>query len=292
MSEPKHAKKTQTKSASAFQLTLNEPQCFDEVRVYLMSLKTFRYGIACREEAPSTGHKHVHIYAQFSRSIRLSLKELCGAHVEKCMGSPQQNIAYIKKDGDIIWETGEVQLKGGKTIEQIKKMSKEERDTLPAIYYNIVQKINTIENNDLNIDEIYKEKLEVIYIYGDSGIGKSKKAIELCKEKGYQKINMVKFINGFWVGIGESEACIYDDFRDSDLKASEFINFIDYNKHQLNTKGGYILNNYKFIIITSVQNPEEIYKNLQGEPRKQWIRRLKIIHLLGEMGSLNKIIYA
>ena len=224
MSKPKSVRNTLTKSSTAFQLTLNQPECFDAVRVYLMSLKAFRYGIACREEAPSTGHKHVHIYVQFARSVRMCIKELLGAHIEKCRGSPQQNVAYIKKDGDIIWETGELVLKGGKTIDQIKKMSKDERDQLPAIYYNIVQKINTIENNDINIDEIFKDKMEVIYIYGDSGIGKSKKAIEICREKGYQKINMVKFINNFWNGVGESEACIYDDFRDSDLKASEFIN--------------------------------------------------------------------
>lgn len=75
------------------------------------------------------------------------------------------------------------------------------------------------------------------------------------------------------------------------MKPSEFINFIDYNKHQLNVKGSYKLNNYEFIIITSVQSPEEIYKNIEGEPRTQWLRRMKRIHIMGNMGELNKIIY-
>lgn len=61
---------------------------------------------------------------------------------------------------------------------------------------------------------------------------------------------------------------------------SEFINFIDYNKHILNTKGAHVRNNYSLIIITSVQSPMEIYKNsLSYESREQWLRRIKIIDL-------------
>ena len=69
------------------------------------------------------------------------------------------------------------------------------------------------------------------------------------------------------------------DFRDSDMKASEFINFIDYNVHNLNYKQGSAKNKYHLIIITSVQDPKKIYKNIKGEPRKQWLRRMKTINL-------------
>lgn len=268
-----------TKCSCAFQLTLNQIDKFEEVKSYVKSLKSFQYGIACKEIAPTTLKEHIHIYIQFSRSVRLSLSGICHAHVEKCRGSAQQNIDYIKKDGDIIWEDGEVKKKGAKTIEDIKKMNKEDRDLLPAQLYNIVQKINMKETNEINIDSIFKSDIEVIYIYGDSGVGKTKKAMEIFKEKGKQIINMVKYENGFWNGLGESDACLYDDFRDSHMKPSEFINFIDYNKHQMNIKGGYQLNEYKLIIITSVQSPNDIYKNVDGEPRKQWMRRMKVVHV-------------
>ena len=55
--------------------------------------------------------------------------------------------------------------------------------------------------------------------------------------------------------VGDSPIALYDDFRDSHMKPSEFINFIDYNVHGLNIKNGEIQNNYKYIIITSVQDP-------------------------------------
>ena len=90
---------------------------------------------------------------------------------------------------------------------------------------------------------------------------------------------MVKYENGFWLGVGSAKIALYDDFRDSHLKASEFINFIDYNKHLLNIKGGSKMNDYNLIIITSVQPLHELYKNMSDEPKKQWIRRINNIEL-------------
>ena len=279
-------RKNLTKSSSAFQLTINQIEIFDDIRAYLLSIKQFKYGIACKEIAPSTGHKHIHIYVQFNRSVRLSLEKLKGAHIEKCFGSPQQNVAYIKKDGDIIWENGEMKQKGGKTIAQVKQMSKEEREQLPAAYYNIVNKINLEEANQITIED-FEKKVEVIYIYGESGIGKTQKAKALIKEyfekTGQKTFNLVKYENSFWLNVSEiSEVALYDDFRDSHMKPSEFINFIDYNIHPMNIKGGCVKNKYKYIIITSVQSPNDLWKNVQErdeEPKKQWLRRMKIIYM-------------
>ena len=63
------------------------------------------------------------------------------------------------------------------------------------------------------------------------------------------------------------------------LTESEFINFIDYNRHRMNIKGSSCMNDYKLIIITSVQKLNEIYSNCNGEPRKQWERRVERIIL-------------
>ena len=51
----------------------------------------------------------------------------------------------------------------------------------------------------------------------------------------------------------------------------------DYNIHPMNIKGGCIQNRYEYIIITSIQNPEEIYCNKPEEERRQWLRRIKCI---------------
>lgn len=281
-------KNTQTKAANAFQITLNETDNFTEIKKYLSNLKTFQYAIACKEKAPSTGHEHIHIYVQFTNTIRLSLKNLKGAHVEKCYGSAQQNIKYIKKTGEenVIWEEGLPKMKGGVTVKELKEMDKEKRDNLPAVYFNIIQKVNEQEANQMTLED-FEKKVEVVYIYGESGVGKTQKAKALIKEyfekTGQKTFNLVKYENNFWLNVSEiSEVALYDDFRDSHMKPSEFINFIDYNVHPMNIKGGCIKNKYKYIIITSVQSPNDLWKNVQerdSEPKKQWLRRMKTIYM-------------
>lgn len=59
------------------------------------------------------------------------------------------------------------------------------------------------------------------------------------EDNGIDEFEEVKYSNGFWNGVSDGNGCaVYDDFRDSHISASEFINFIDYNVHNLNVKGG------------------------------------------------------
>lgn len=264
-----------TKISKAFLLTLNKYEFLQELLTYLRKLHP-SYLVAAREEAPSTGHVHAHIYVQFPSPRRLSIKKLCTAECEKCYGSPQQNEAYVKKDGDIIVEEGEIRKKGGKSIKDVENMSKEERKDLPVQLYNIVQKIEEKEDNDLIPEECFKE-VEVYWYWGESGVGKTR---SVMKEIGKEKFNMVKFENGFWHGIGNAKIALYDDFRDTHMKPTELINFIDYYIHPMNIKGGSVKNKYEKIYITSIQDPEKIYNNMPEEYKKQWIRRIKKIFQL------------
>ena len=268
-------------SKRSYQLTLNEIERFESLKENLLKYKNINYILAGKEKAPTTGHEHIHIYIQFTKPSTLNKKKLEGAHIEKCFGSPEQNINYIKKpDTVIIFEQGEARLKKNTTsfptIKEVKEMTREEREELPLICYKAVNQINTEEANNIKPSEYFKEDIKVYYIWGPSGAGKTKKAIEIINE---DEFNEVKYVNGFWIGTGSARVALYDDFRDSHMKASEFINFIDYNTHNLNTKFGYIKNKYKLIIITSIQDPMDIYRNLKDEEREQWIRRLNIINI-------------
>lgn len=281
---PSAGNTTQPKSkakARNFQITVNQPEFYDNIKEYIVHLKSNNYFISCKEVAPSTGHEHIHIYAQFTTPISLSLKKLHHQHVEACRGSPQQNIDYIKKDGEILDEIGTVRKSGNFSIKDVEAMSIDEIKELPIQYKNITDKIIQEKANDIKISDIYKPNLKVVYIYGRSGYGKTRSAFKYIMDNyGDVEINMVKYENSFWTGIGKSKICVYDDFRDSHMKPSEFINFIDYNIHTLNIKGGYVQNRYEIIIITSVQNPYDIYRGMyDNEPRTQWLRRMEIIEL-------------
>ena len=97
--------------------------------------------------------------------------------------------------------------------------------------------------------------------------------------KPYDKVS---FKNDFWDGVKpDGEVAFYDEFRDSDMKPSEFIKFIDYSKHSMNIKGGSVINNYKYIFITSIQRPAALWPNMKNgeESMQQWMRRIKAINI-------------
>lgn len=275
---------TQLKARN-YLLTLNDISVYDFLADNLKSYKSLSYLLAYEEIAPTTGHKHIHIYAHFKVPIKLSTKKTLGAHIDICRGTPQQIIKYVSKDGNKREEWGERPKQGGKNIKEIKEMTKEDRELLPANYFNIVNKINQEEDADIDIEDLAKN-VKVYYIQGPPGIGKTERMKQIVRDNKNTygtKINQVKYENNFWIGIGSAKIAVYDDFRDSHMKASEFINFIDYNKHYINIKGGAKLNNYELIIITSIQKITDIYKNMPQEGKNQWMRRVEVIDIEKEL---------
>ena len=278
---PNNTKKDCVFRGRSFLFTLNEIDKYDKLKELINNLKTCDYYISCLEKAPTTGHEHIHMYVHFTNPYRLSKKILdLNIHIDICKGSPKQTINYVKKDGNILDEWGTCPRQGGmRTVGELKEIK--DPDELNSNELNTWLKIHSIEDNNIDVDELHKE-VKIYYIFGPSGVGKTEKAKQIVrdnKDKYGTKVNMVKYENGFWNGIGSAKIAVYDEFRDSSMKPSEFINFIDYNVHPLNIKGGSIINRYELIIITSVQNPEYIYSNVGNEPRKQWLRRMEIIDM-------------
>lgn len=267
--------------ARGWQLTLNEVDKYDAVLERLNKYKSLKYLISCKEKAPTTDHEHIHIYVNFSNPVCLKYKEYFGAHLERCRGTPKQNIAYIEKDGNILDEIGERPHQGALSVNDL--MAIEDKKDLPdARLYRVWKEIKQDDDLIFTVDTYRKRHgMEVVWIKGDSGTGKTQKALEMLEG---DKFVDVKFDGNFWNGCNQmtnkiANACLYDDFRDNHMKASEFINFIDYNIHNMNIKGGSCKNYFRKIIITSIQDPEEIYANVSEESRVQWLRRIKVIDI-------------
>ena len=261
-----------------FQLTLNEIEFYDELKQYLTGLD-YNYYVSCLEEAPTTKHEHIHIYIQFETPHRLSIKKCCGAHIEKCYGSPRKNEEYIKKDGNIIDELGTIRYSGNiKTIEDLKEMDIKD---VPPNYYNIKKKIDEEENDKITffnmLDEIKNDELkapEIIYITGDSGKGKTytayKKALEKYDKKDIGKLTLK---NDFIDVINEKAKCfVIEEFRPSQIKASDFLQLTDKYGYRANIKGGFITLRPEMIIICSIIHPTLLYND--SEKNKQFIRRI------------------
>ena len=286
-------------------LTIHEANFkdFDLCINYLRRSKQLTYLLVCEHDLPNP---HFHIFAQYSNNILCDAKKINYIHVKKFKkyGTPQDYVNYCKgldvkhqKLGvkcKTIIEDGELRKAGGITIRDVEQMSKDERKDLPFQYHNIVRDINRREVNDIDIDDWCKE-VKIVWYWGMSGSGKSTAATQYVRthpEYG-RLINVLSYVNSFYQGVGnKAKIAIYDDFRDSDMKAAEFVKLIDYRKHTLNIKGDEIINQYKLIIFTSLQNPTNIYRNYLEEDRIQWLRRMEIIHIPGngEWGKLARFI--
>lgn len=250
-----------------------EPNHFDKASYECWCLDT------TKPEKGSKIHLHHLIYFKNAISFNTIKKIYPKAHIEKphnvndCIGYILNNINGRKYD---IHELGTKPIDSRfSSVKDLKELANPEE--LDWKQYKTWLSIHNEDEIDL---EDFRKEVKVYYIEGPSGIGKTELAKKIIRDSGYKKLSLAKYENNFWNGVGSNrDVCLYDDFRDSHMKASEFVNFIDYNKHRMNIKGSSCMNDYKLIIITSVQSLDDIYRNCIGEPRKQWERRVERIVL-------------
>lgn len=264
--------------ARAFCLTLNEINREKELIEGLKTYKTLRYlMIGAIETAPTTGHLHKHVFAYFNNMIKLNLKKCAGCHVEIAMGSFKNNYEYLTKEGPLTYEWGEKPHQGIKTIKELRETPKDE---VPPQYKRIKQEIDR-EEHDKEVffemlDEIEKDELKapsIVYITGGTGKGKTYKAYKIAlKEYKKQEIGKLTLKNDFIDIINESAKCyVIEEFRPSQIKATDFLQLTDKYGYRCNVKGGFTTLRPEKIIICSIMKPEEIYKE---EVNKQFIRRI------------------
>lgn len=153
----------------------------------------------------------------------------------------------------------------------VRDLRKLEKDDVPIKFYNTWERVRSkklklMMTTRKYVSYILAARLESVNHYALNRY--------YASEDSMNSIGL-KRDGDFWHGVSdEGGAAIYDDFRCSHMKPSEFINLIDYNRHYMNVKGGNVLNNYGLIIITSVENLDDIYANVPDEPRRQWVRRI------------------
>lgn len=278
-------------TSRSFLITSFDVEHVMDVIATIKKYKSLTYIVACHEVCPTTGRHHNHIYAHFNTSIKIAAftKKVAPHHVDKCRGSPRQCIDYVMKevtdDNPLVFEEGEPPHQGCQlTANDLQVLSvREIVETDPLHHKAYLSAREYLLNGPLTAQTVTNvKKIEVFYLYGPSGCGKSLMASYLLQE--HMELtktccDTVKFKNEFWLNVYGSQCAWYDEFRDSHMKPDEFISFTDYRPHPMNIKGGSTRNNYTFIVITSVQGPEEIYRNVGGEPRQQWLRRIKWIDI-------------
>lgn len=279
-------------------LTLNEKtlENYNDIENYLLNLKSLTYYL-CVEHIGSE-NKHYHILCQFDYPIKLSLKKLHGAHIEYLRGTPQEAYTYLMCEDEkhktkgitckVIEEQGSIR-RHGRTlnVKEVLKADYEELKDLDFRFYNAAKKIKEEANDEETfmqmLEEIKNNTLkgpEIIYIYGDPGSGKTYGAYkEALKKYETKDIGKIYINNNFFKFINENAKCfIIEEFRDSQLAASEFLQLTDKYGYTAATKGGFKTIRPECIIICCYKNPNEIYIN-QNENNKQFKRRVSKFYI-------------
>lgn len=216
------------------------------------------YTVFGRETAPDTGTPHLQGYVVFKANKRLStVKKLHGScHWEIARGSTEQNFIYTTKDG-IYTETGTKPIP--KSI-----LGKREKERW-ATAFDLAKQGNLDEiDGDIRLrcyrtlKEIKKDHMKKpedadsvtgIWLYGEPGCGKSRKARQ-DYPGAYDKMQ-----NKWWDGYQGEDYVIIDDYDSKELGHHLKI-WADRYSFLAETKGGAINIRPKKIIITSNYSPD------------------------------------
>lgn len=249
-------------------------------------IKRSQYTI-CGFEIGDQGTPHIQGYTELLKKTRFnSLKNIIKrAHIEARKGTAEQAATYCKKEGNWL-EWGERRKQGCRNdLDRVRISALEEGLRGVTAIYNL-QQIKVAEKFLTYNEEPRDWKPEVIWIWGPTGTGKSRKARELCKEDVYTKNSGSKW----WDGYDGHEYIIIDDFRDSWWEITYMLGLLDRYEFQVEIKGGYRQIRARTIVITSAKNPEDCYRST-GEAINQLIRRIdKIEHLVPDVPKVEEVI--
>lgn len=231
------------------------------------------------ETCPTTQRKHWQCwFLTGRRTIGAMIKIMKPRHIEAMRGSFKQNDAYCSKES---------------TMQHIGERPTNMNSTSVAAAKRILDNGGTIENL---FDEGFQlaairwgeqylsikrkrdkfEKPEVIWIYGPTGIGKSKYAREIT-ENAWVSSEDLKWFDGYH----GAKHVIFDDFRGDQCKLSWLLRLLDGYELRVPIKGGHTNWLPSKIVITSCLSPTECYSTSQ-EKLDQLTRRLThVLHMDG-----------
>jgi hypothetical protein len=230
------------------------------------SLEKHRYIVYGLEIAPDTGTEHIQGYIELNNAQRFTFLhnyfgfkkkgKVLKFHIEIANGTAEENKKYVSKEGKF-FEFGEPVKQGARNdLMEIKQAVKDDPKKLNEIidqYGNNLQQVKFAQT----LQPIYlpprnpKEPPKVLWLFGSSGIGKTRKVYETFDDicAGMYK----------WLGTGyvQNECFLLDDFRCDLIPFVEVLRITDRYPQMLEFKGGQVPLNSPYIIFTCPNSIEE-----------------------------------
>lgn len=233
-----------------WQITINNPvekgYTHDRIKEILSGMKSVIYWCMADEIGEKQTY-HTHLYLQGRGGINFSTikKRFEGGHFEMAKGTAAQNRDYVTKSGK--WEKDkkhETQVDG--TFEEWGEMPVERqgaRNDIADIYamvkqgmtnFQIMEQVPDImfQLDKIEIvrqtirDEEFSERwrdLEVQYIYGDTGTGKTRHVMETY---GYKNVYRVTDYKHPFDGYMGQDVILFEEFRSS-LPLGDMLKYLD-----------------------------------------------------------------
>jgi hypothetical protein len=284
-----------------WQITINNPAekgfTHERIKEELSKFSSMIYW-CMSDEIGEEGTYHIHIFLALSSASRFSTikSRFDGGHFEMANGTSQQNKDYVFKEGK--WEKDK---KAGtnlkETHEEYGEMPIERqgsRTDLQDLYdmindglsnYQIIE----IESKFLfNIDKLERirqtireeqfknefRKLEVTYIYGSSGSGKTRGVME---KYGYQNVYRVTDYLHPFDGYKGQDVLVFEEFYSNNVKIHDMLNYLDGYPlvlpcRYMNQTACYT----KVFLITNIPLAQQ-YLGIQEDHPETWIAFLRRI---------------
>lgn len=233
-----------------YQLTINNPveHGFTHAVLHttIAGLHSCLYWCLC-DEVGETGTPHTHIYLVFKNAVMFSTlhKRFYGAHIERAHGSHQENRDYIRKEGkwaqDAKHETNlpETFEESGPLPDEPTRRQTESEAILGMLeegagnaeilreHPTAMRQLSAIEmTRQTLLEERFRNDfrtLEVQYIWGKTGVGKTRKVMET---HGYENVYRVTNYQHPFDGYRGQDVILFDEFRSS-LPISDMLKYLD-----------------------------------------------------------------
>lgn len=298
-----------------YQLTINAPleKGYDHKKItnnIRNNFKTTLYFCMADEEGSQF---HTHIFIVFSSRVRFSMikRYFPEAHIEKCRGTVSDNVNYIKKSGKWELDENKQEKKIEGTFEEYGNQppdTRGKRSDMSELYQMVMDNMTNAEiiahNQDyiLQIDKLdklrttiltekYKETvrldLEVIYISGATGTGKTRGVFE---KNGYSNTFRITDYRNPFDGYNCQPVICFDEFRSS-LKLKDMLLYCDIYPLELPSRFTNKFACYNKIYIVSNWELERQYYEMQREDKESWdafLRRIHKVIVYGKDGSITE----
>lgn len=238
-------------------------------------------------EVGESGTKHIQGVVFFDKQVRINhLKRVIGerGHYEAMRGTWEEAAKYCRKDGDMIRDEGQAPKQGKRNdIAEFRDAIRSglSRDgaltDFPGLMARFPKFYDTVRDAQLE-DQKRTWMTKGIWIWGPTGVGKSRKARQLCKSDPYVWKSMDA---KWWDRYQGQEYVIMDDFR-GEVQYSHLLQLIDQYEMDVPRRcrdpAPFLA---KTVIITSSGPPEVIYprQNEKHDSIAQLLRRVEVIHM-------------